>query len=73
MAQRASLGGCVKNRFFSGDDNIAGCVAEVANLGSGMTFLSSDAAPPPSSWAHVAPLRLSFLICQMKVITTFMP
>lgn len=29
-----------------------GCVAEVVNLSSGMTFLSSNPAPPPSSWAH---------------------
>lgn len=29
-----------------------GCVAEVANVGSGMTFLSTNPAPPPSSWAQ---------------------
>lgn len=48
-----------------------GCVAGVMSLSSGMTFLSSNPAPPPSSRVHyLAPLRLSFLICQMKVITT---
>lgn len=48
-----------------------GCVAGVMSLSSGMTFLSSNPASPPSSWVHyLAPLRLSFLICQMKVITS---
>lgn len=66
VAQRASLGGCVKEQV-SFQKAIAsllqdvGCVAEVVNLSSGMTFLSSNPVPPSSSWAHyLAALSLVF-------------